>query len=62
MNLKKTNDLEDKVDVSVCNTESFDSNQKTENEEYLTKSIINYLGNKRNLLKFIDQSTEYIKE
>lgn len=62
MNFKKTNDLEEKVDVSVYNTESFDSNQKTENEEYLTKSIITYLGNKRNLLKFIDQSTEYIKE
>lgn len=32
MNFKKTKDLVEKVDVSVCNTESFDSNQKTENE------------------------------
>lgn len=33
-----------------------------ENKDYLTKSIITYLGNKRNLLNFIDKSTEYVKK
>lgn len=33
-----------------------------ENKDYLTKSIITYLGNKRNLLSFIDKSTEYVKK